>query len=117
MRRRDEARGRRARLAGEGVGAKLAYHVACLAAAAEDAGADHVLVDRKPQRFELGCGALEQALRLHLERLAGRAFETEIDEALTLPIEHALTHFGFSPERLKVIKTHVFVVPAQAGTQ
>src|SRR5262245_2468958 len=101
MRQRDEARGCRARLAGESLAANLAHHVGCLAAAAEDAGADHVIVDREPQRFELGCGALEEALRLHLERLARRAFETEIDEALTLPVEHALAHHFFSGMKLE----------------
>src|SRR5262245_4702938 len=110
MRQRDEARGCRARLAGESLAANLAHHVACLAAAAEDAGADHVIVYREPQRFELGCGALEEALRLHLEWLARPAFSTETDEALTLPADPALAHpfvSGMKLERQSVFDVGV----------
>src|SRR5262245_14539224 len=115
MRRRDEARRRRARLAGEGLAADLAHHVARLAGAAEDAGAGHVFFDGKAARLELRCGAVEQALRLRLERLARRAFETEIDEALTLPIEHALAHFGFLRRRLKFARLAFLSSPRKRG--
>src|SRR5262249_50611662 len=96
MRRRDIARGRRARLAEEGLAADLAHDAARLPGAAEDAGADDVPVERKPESVELGVGALEQALRLLIERLARLAFEAEIAEALALPVEYTLAHYACS---------------------
>src|SRR5262245_63310884 len=92
MRRRDEARGGGARLAGERLGARVAHRVARLPRAAEHARAHDVLIERQAEREQLLAGAREQRLRLLLERLARLAFKPEIDEALTLPVEHPFAH-------------------------
>src|SRR5262245_13255777 len=115
MRRRDEARGGGARLAGERLGARVAHRVARLAHAADHARAHDVLVERQAERLQLGCGAREQRLRLLLERLARLAFEPEIDEALALPVEYPLAHALLSLIGMTFVSGSVVIVPTKVG--
>src|SRR5215510_14156609 len=115
MRRSDEARSGGARIAGERLGTRVAHRVARLAGAAEDARAHDVLVERQAERAQLLAGTREQRLGLLLQRLARLAFEPEIDEALTLPVEHAFAHALLSLIGITLVSGSVVIVPLKVG--